>query len=179
VGGRIGQFLGAVSSRGKDLSGRGIHDDGADGNLAASGGGFRLRQGQFHGRRRCLGLQHFASGISAWLRGACAGVKRRRPTCRTCKRMIASSAAAPSCLVPRLSMERSIFIMSDHTYQKIEIVGSSPTSIEDAIQGAIARAAKMHSNMNWFEVVETRGHISNGKVAHYQVVLKVGFRLED
>lgn len=54
-----------------------------------------------------------------------------------------------------------------------------PTSIEDAIQGAVTRAAKMHSNMNWFEVVETRGHISNGKVAHYQVVLKVGFRLED
>lgn len=69
--------------------------------------------------------------------------------------------------------------MSDHTYQKIEIVGSSSTSIEDAIQGAVARAAKMHGNMNWFEVVETRGHISNGQVAHYQVVLKVGFRLED
>ena len=69
--------------------------------------------------------------------------------------------------------------MSDHTYQKIEIVGSSPTSIEDAIQGAVARAAKQYPNMNWFEVVETRGHISNGAVAHYQVVLKAGFRLED
>jgi flavin-binding protein dodecin len=71
------------------------------------------------------------------------------------------------------------FPMSDHTYQKIEIVGSSPTSIEDAIQGAVARAAKQYSNMNWFEVVETRGHITDGKVAHYQVVIKVGFRLED
>ena len=69
--------------------------------------------------------------------------------------------------------------MSDHTYQKIEIVGSSPTSIEDAIQGAVTQASKMHSKVNWFEVVETRGHISGGKVAHYQVVVKVGFRLED
>jgi flavin-binding protein dodecin len=69
--------------------------------------------------------------------------------------------------------------LSDHTYQKIEIVGSSPTSIEDAIQGAVARAAKQYPNMNWFEVVETRGHISKGAVAHYQVVIKVGFRLED
>jgi flavin-binding protein dodecin len=69
--------------------------------------------------------------------------------------------------------------MSDHTYQKIEIVGSSPISIEDAIQGAVARAAKQYNNLNWFEVVETRGHIANGKVAHYQVVIKVGFRLED
>jgi flavin-binding protein dodecin len=69
--------------------------------------------------------------------------------------------------------------MSDHTYQKIEIVGSSPTSIEDAIQGAVTSASKMHSKLNWFEVVETRGHITDGKVAHYQVVIKVGFRLED
>jgi flavin-binding protein dodecin len=167
MGGRIGQFLGTVSSRRKDLSGCGIHDHCAYGNLAASGGGCRLRQGQFHGWRRRPGLQHLAPALSAWLRSIGAGVKPRMPTCRTCKPMIASSAAAPSCLVPRLSMERSIIIMSDHTYQKIEIVGSSPTSIEDAIQGAVAHAAKMHSNMNWFEVVETRGHISNGKVAHY------------
>ena len=69
--------------------------------------------------------------------------------------------------------------MSDHIYQKVEIVGSSPDSIEDAIQGAVARATRLHTNLNWFEVVETRGHISNGKVAHYQVVIKVGFRLED
>ena len=69
--------------------------------------------------------------------------------------------------------------MSDHTYQKIEIVGSSPTSIEDAIQGAVTRAAKMHSNMNWFEVVETRGHVEDGKVAHWQVTIKAGFTLED
>lgn len=69
--------------------------------------------------------------------------------------------------------------MSDHTYQKIEIIGSSSISIEDAIQGAVARAAKMHDHLNWFEVVETRGHISGGKIAHYQVVIKVGFRLED
>jgi flavin-binding protein dodecin len=69
--------------------------------------------------------------------------------------------------------------MSDRNYQKIEIVGSSPTSIEDAIQGAVTRAAKQYNNLDWFEVVETRGHITDGKVAHYQVVIKVGFRLED
>lgn len=70
--------------------------------------------------------------------------------------------------------------MTDHhTYKKIEIVGSSKTSIEDAIQNALAECAKSVRNMDWFEVVETRGHIQDGKVGHYQVTLKVGFRLGD
>ena len=69
--------------------------------------------------------------------------------------------------------------MSDHVYKKVELVGSSAVSIEDAIQQAIARAADTIRNMGWFEVVETRGHIENGRVAHYQVTLKVGFRLEE
>lgn len=68
--------------------------------------------------------------------------------------------------------------MSDHVYKKVEIVGSSKTSIEDAIQTAVTKASESLKNLDWFEVVETRGHISNGKVGHYQVVLKVGFRLD-
>lgn len=69
--------------------------------------------------------------------------------------------------------------MSHHVYKKIEIVGSSPNSIEEAIQTAIERANKTLKNLQWFEVLETRGCIEKGKVAHYQVVLKVGFTLED
>ena len=68
--------------------------------------------------------------------------------------------------------------MSDHhTYKKIELVGSSPVSIEDAINNALAEAAKSIKMMEWFEVTETRGHIVNGRVGHYQVTLKVGFRI--
>lgn len=65
--------------------------------------------------------------------------------------------------------------MSDHVYKVIELVGSSPTSIEDAIQGAIARACETVDNVRWFEVIETRGHVEGGKVSHYQVTIKVGF----
>ncbi|TKJ63768.1 dodecin flavoprotein [Pseudomonas viridiflava] len=70
--------------------------------------------------------------------------------------------------------------MSDHhTYKKVEIVGSSTTTIEDAIQNALAEASKSIKNLEWFEVTETRGHIvDNNKVGHYQVTLKVGFRIE-
>jgi flavin-binding protein dodecin len=66
--------------------------------------------------------------------------------------------------------------MSDHVYKIIELVGSSTTSSDDAIRNAIETAAKTLNQLNWFEVVETRGHISGGKVAHFQVTLKVGFR---
>ncbi len=70
--------------------------------------------------------------------------------------------------------------MQDHrVYKVVELVGSSPTSIEDAIKSAVARAGSTLRNMRWFEVVETRGHIENGEVHHYQVTLKVGFTLED
>ncbi|PSF06098.1 dodecin flavoprotein [Marinobacter fuscus] len=70
--------------------------------------------------------------------------------------------------------------MSDHhVYKKVEIVGSSRKSVEDAIDNAIAECGKSVSNMEWFEVVETRGHIANGQVGHYQVVLKIGFRIEN
>ena len=69
--------------------------------------------------------------------------------------------------------------MSNHVYKSIELTGSSPKSVEDAIEGAIAKASASLRNLQWFEVLETRGHIVNGKVAHYQVTLKVGFTLED
>ena len=68
--------------------------------------------------------------------------------------------------------------MSDHVYKKIELVGSSPSSIEEAVNNALARAARTVRNMRWFEVVETRGHIVDGKVDHWQVTLRVGFTLE-
>ena len=69
--------------------------------------------------------------------------------------------------------------MSDHhTYKKVEVVGSSKISSDDAIQNAIAECNKSLKNMDWFEVVETRGHIRDGKVGHFQVTLKIGFRIE-
>jgi len=68
--------------------------------------------------------------------------------------------------------------MGDHVYKKAELVGSSKKSIEDAIENAIARASSTLNNLDWFEVTETRGHIVDGKVSHYQVTLKVGFRLQ-
>ncbi|MBF8778684.1 dodecin [Pseudomonas fulva] len=68
--------------------------------------------------------------------------------------------------------------MSDHhTYKLVELVGSSTTSIEDAIHNALAEASKSIEHLEWFEVAETRGHIQDGKVAHFQVTLKVGFRI--
>jgi dodecin len=68
--------------------------------------------------------------------------------------------------------------MSDHVYKIIELTGSSTSSIEDAVNTAIARASETMRNMQWFQVVETRGHIRDGKVAYWQVTLKIGFTLE-
>ena len=68
--------------------------------------------------------------------------------------------------------------MSDHVYKVVELVGSSKDSIEDAIQTATKRASATLRNLRWFEVVQTRGHVENGEVSHYQVVLKAGFTLE-
>ena len=68
--------------------------------------------------------------------------------------------------------------MSDHTYKVVELVGSSFTSIEEAIEGAIFKASKTLRNLDWFQVVETRGEIKNGSVGHDQVVLKLGVTLE-
>jgi len=69
--------------------------------------------------------------------------------------------------------------MPDHVYKVVELVGSSEESISKAIEGAIAKAAQTLRQLGWFEVVNVRGHIEDGKVAHYQVTLKAGFRLDD
>ncbi len=68
--------------------------------------------------------------------------------------------------------------MSEHVYKIIELVGSSPNSSDEAIENAIAKAADSLRNLDWFEVVETRGHLVEGRIAHYQVKVKVGFRLD-
>jgi flavin-binding protein dodecin len=68
--------------------------------------------------------------------------------------------------------------MPDHVYKTIELVGSSTRGMEDAVQKAIAKAAETVRNLRWFEVLDTRGHIEAGKVAHWQVTVKLGFTLE-
>ena len=69
--------------------------------------------------------------------------------------------------------------MDEHTYKIIELTGSSADSIEAAMQNAIGKASQSLHNLRWFQVMETRGHIESGRVAHYQVTLKVGFTLDD
>jgi len=69
--------------------------------------------------------------------------------------------------------------MSAHTYKKIELVGSSTKSIEDAVQNAVAKAASTEKNLRWLEVVETRAHLEEGKVAHWQVTVKIGATIQD
>lgn len=69
--------------------------------------------------------------------------------------------------------------MTDHIYKLVHLTGTSTTGIEDAVHNAIKRAAKTIHNMRWFEIIETRGHIDNNTVQHWQVTLKVGFTLED
>lgn len=69
--------------------------------------------------------------------------------------------------------------VSNHVYKLVELTGTSTTSIEDAVNAALAKAQKTLRNLRWFEVVETRGDIDNGKVDHWQVTLKVGFTLDD
>jgi flavin-binding protein dodecin len=66
----------------------------------------------------------------------------------------------------------------DHIYKKIDLIGSSTVSVEDAIEKAVERASQTMENLDWFEVDEIRGHIEDGKIRHYQVGLKVGFRLK-
>ena len=68
--------------------------------------------------------------------------------------------------------------MSEHVYKLIELTGSSTSGIEDACQNAIAKASESVRNVRWFHVTETRGHVEDGKIAHWQVTIKVGFTLE-
>jgi len=69
--------------------------------------------------------------------------------------------------------------MSEHVYKLVELVGSSSTSIEDAVQNAVTKASDSLRNLRWFQVVETRGYIEDAKVAYWQVTVKVGFTIED
>jgi flavin-binding protein dodecin len=69
--------------------------------------------------------------------------------------------------------------MTDRTYRVTEIVGTSPDSVQQAIRNGVARASKTLRNLDWFEATEIRGQIADGEVAHFQVTMKVGFRLED
>lgn len=69
--------------------------------------------------------------------------------------------------------------MTEHVYKMLELTGSSTNSIEDAVKNAIAKAAKTVRGMQWFQILETRGHIADGNVLHWQVTVKVGFTLED
>ena len=69
--------------------------------------------------------------------------------------------------------------MSNHVYKQIEITGSSTKGIQDAIEVAIAKTAQTVHNLRWFEMERVSGHLENGKIAHWQVTLKIGFTLED
>lgn len=73
---------------------------------------------------------------------------------------------------------RDNYLMSNHTYKKIELVGSSTKSIEDAVQNAVAQATTTEENLRWLEVVETRAHLEDGKVAHWQVTVKIGATID-
>jgi dodecin len=69
--------------------------------------------------------------------------------------------------------------VSNHVYKTIELVGSSTRGMEDAVQKAVAKASETVRNLRWFQVTDTRGHIEEGRIAHWQVTLKIGFTLED
>ncbi len=69
--------------------------------------------------------------------------------------------------------------MKDHVYKQIELTGSSTKSSDDAVRTAVEKAAKTLRNLQWFQVTETRGHIENDKIVHWQVTLKVGLRIDD
>jgi flavin-binding protein dodecin len=69
--------------------------------------------------------------------------------------------------------------MSEHVYKSIELTGSSKKSVEDAVEKALARAGKTLRSMRWFEILSTRGYIEKGKLAYWQVTIKIGFTLED
>lgn len=69
--------------------------------------------------------------------------------------------------------------MNDHVYKSVELTGSSMTSSDDAVRSAIERASVSMRNIRWFQVLETRGHVENGTIAHWQVTLKVGFTIDE
>jgi dodecin len=74
--------------------------------------------------------------------------------------------------------ERDTAAMTDHVYKSIEVTGSSTAGVKEAIDRAVAKASETVRNLDWFEVLDIRGHLEDGKVAHYQVTLRIGFRLD-
>src|SRR5271154_5455213 len=103
-------------------------------------------------------------------------IYRRHTNETPCARRETPMASDPS---GRPGFAKRRVTMPDHVYRIIEIAGSSEKSIEDAIHNAVGRASRTLRQIGWFEVVQTRGHVEDGKVAHYQVTLKIGFTLED
>jgi flavin-binding protein dodecin len=78
-----------------------------------------------------------------------------------------------------LFLHREERTVNDHVYKLLELTGSSAKSSDDAVQNAISKASKTMRNMQWFQVTDTRGHIADGRIAHWQVTLKIGFTLEE
>jgi hypothetical protein len=115
-----------------------------------------FHEGQPHANKRSLSAQRKVGG--------------ERPS--GCIAKNAALIGLSSWLVRRFSG------MSDHVYKKLELVGSSQSSIEDAVQNAISLAAKTIRNLRWFEVIETRGQIEDNKINHWQVTIKAGFTLD-
>jgi flavin-binding protein dodecin len=91
---------------------------------------------------------------------------------------IRAGATAPATIPRAAGWSGEESEMSEHVYKVVELVGSSPTSIEDAVSNAVSRAAETLRGIRWFELVSTRGHVEDGRVAHYQVTVKIGFTLE-
>lgn len=90
------------------------------------------------------------------------------------------TSSVPRPTPAKMSSNRSfVSLMKDVVYKLIELTGTSTASIEDAVETAIKRASKTVKNLRWFQVVETRGNITEGKVEHWQVTIKVGFTIED
>src|SRR4051794_16766577 len=112
-----------------------------------------------------------ASSASAIRRAGCTCPPRRSMYPEA-----ASFRSRSTCASPRFPNRGDT--MSDHVYKHIELTGSSPTSIEEAVSNAIAKASETVRNIHWFNVVETRGYVSDAKVAYWQVTVKVGFTLE-
>ena len=92
---------------------------------------------------------------------------------------VAMSPRKPRVFVVLVSSATDNAHMAEHVYKKIEIVGSSPNGMEEAVHNALSRASKTIRNMRWFEVTETRGYIDDGKIEHWQVTLKIGFTLDE
>ena len=93
--------------------------------------------------------------------------------------MFSGHLGANALIAYRISRQQgAIAMQEDHIYRVIELAGTSDKSVEDAVSSAIARANQTIRNLRWFEIVQTRGHIENGKIGHFQVTLKVGFTME-